>query len=51
METTDEMLELRKKPKLNPMTEQEENIESVEMTNTETMRQRSKEAVASSETE
>lgn len=42
METTYEHFELRKRPKLNPVTEQEENIESVEITNTETMGKRRK---------
>ena len=37
METTDEYFELRKRPKLNPVSEQEENIESVEITNTQMM--------------
>jgi len=51
METIDEMFELRKRPKLNHVSEQEENIESVEITNTETMGQRSKETGASGETQ
>lgn len=36
METTDEYFELWKRPKLNPVSEQEENIESVEITDIET---------------
>jgi len=34
METTDENFELRKRPNLNPVSEQEENIESVETNDT-----------------
>jgi len=37
METTDELFELRKRPKLNPVFEEEENIESLEIIDTETM--------------
>ena len=49
METTDELFEPSKRPKLNPMSEQEENIASEEITNTEEMGQRSKEVAASEE--
>ena len=51
METTGECFELRKRPKMNHVPEQEENIESVEITNTETMGQRSKDTTASGETQ
>jgi len=37
METTDELFGLRKKAKLNPVSEQEENIASEEITDTQTM--------------
>ena len=37
METTYELFELRKRPKLNPVSEKEENIESVEIFDTKTM--------------
>jgi len=39
METTDEHFEIsyRKRPKLNPVTEQEDTIDSVEITNIDTM--------------
>jgi len=50
MEATDEFFELRRKAKLNPMSKQEENIALEEINDTETMGQRSKEAVASGET-
>lgn len=49
LETTNELFKLRKRPKLNPISEQEENIESVEITDTETMGQRSKDTAASGE--
>lgn len=49
METTNEYIELRKRPKLNPVFEQEENIESVEITDTEKMGKRSKDTTASGE--
>lgn len=37
METTYEYIELRKMPKLNPVFEQEKNIESMDISDTETM--------------
>lgn len=37
MQNTDEHFELRKRPKLNPVTKQEETIESIEITDTNTM--------------
>ena len=46
METIDELFEPSKRPKLNLVFEQEENIASVEITDTETMGQRSKDTVA-----
>lgn len=51
METIDEFLELRKRPKLNPVSEQEENIALVEIIDTEIMGQRSKDIAASGETQ
>lgn len=51
MDTTDEIFELRKKPKLNPVSKQEKNIERVEITDTETMGQSSKDTTASGETQ
>jgi len=50
METIDELFELRKRPKLNLVSKQEENIESMEITDNETMGQRSKDISASGET-
>lgn len=50
METNDELLEPSKRPKLNPVSKQEENIASEEIIDTEAMRQRSEERVASGET-
>lgn len=51
METTDEYFELRKRPKLNLVSQQEENIESVEITDTKTMGKRSKDTTTSGETQ
>lgn len=53
METTNEQFEIsyRKRPKLNPVTEQEDTIKSVEITDTDTMVERSKGTTASRETQ
>lgn len=52
METTDEQFEIsyRKRPKLNLVTEQEDTIDLVEITDTDTMVKRSKGTAASGET-
>ena len=50
METTYEHFELKKSPKLNPVTKQEETIELVEITDTETMVRRTKGLATSEET-
>jgi len=52
METIGEQFEMSygKSPKLNPATEQEDTIDSVEITNTDTMVERSKGTIASGET-
>ena len=42
METTDELMEPSKRPKLNPVFEQEDNIASEEIIDTEAMRQKGK---------
>ena len=53
METTDEQFEISdmKRPKLNPVTEQEDTIDLVEITDTDTMVERSKIITASGETQ
>jgi len=51
METIDELFELRKRSKLNLVSEQEENIALEEITDTKTIGQRSKETIASGETQ
>ena len=51
METTDELMEPSKRPKLNPVLEQEDNIAADEIIDTEAMRQKGKEAAASKETQ
>ena len=52
METIDEQFEIdyRKRPKLNPVIEQEDTIDSVEITDTDTMVERRKGTIASGET-
>lgn len=51
METTYELFELKKMPKLNHVSEQEEDIESMEINDNETMGQRSKVTTTSGETQ
>ena len=49
MEITDELFDLKKRVILNPVSKQEENIELVEITDTEIMGQRSKDIATSGE--
>ena len=51
METTDELMDPRKRHKLNPIFEREDNIASEEIIDTEEMRQKRKEVVALEETQ
>lgn len=51
METTYELFQLRKMPKLNHVSEQGQNIESVKITDTKTMGQRRKDTAALGETQ
>lgn len=54
MDTTDEQFKLNKRPKLNPVSDQEENIASEDIIDTEAMGQRNKhtiETAASIETQ